>query len=388
MPKLIRVTTVPMSLKVLLRGQMRFMREAGFEVIMVSADGIELNDVKEFEGCRHELVNMTRQITPFKDLKAIWRLYRLFKKEKPDIVHSHTPKAGLLAMIAAKLSGVPIRIHTVAGLRFTTTTGLFRWVLVEMEKFTYRFATHVWPNSKTIMEFLRENRLVRQDKLGMIGKGSSNGIDLTRFSQAALDPVKMEAIKKLIGFDPALIYILAVGRIVKDKGTSELLDAFVRLAEEEVRVRLVMVGTLEDDLDPISDESRKILTTHQGIINAGWHDEVEYFMHTCTYFVHASYREGFPNVLLQAGAMGCPIICSRIEGNIDIVEENVSGVIFTVRNADDLYKKLKFAIKNHEKMREMADCLKRNIEEHFDQRAVMNEMKNRYLELLEKRKTR
>jgi glycosyltransferase involved in cell wall biosynthesis len=328
---------------------------------------------------------MTRQITPFKDLSAIWQLYKLFKKEKPDIVHSHTPKAGLLAMVAARLSGVPIRIHTVAGLRFTTTTGLFRWILVEMEKFTYRFSNHVWPNSNSIMDFLKEKKLARPAKLGMIGKGSSNGIDLTRFSTSALKKERIEETKRLINYDPNLIYILAVGRIVKDKGTSELLEAFTRSFEEDARLRLVMVGTLEDDLDPISEESRKILKTHQGIINAGWHDEVEYFMATCDFFIHASYREGFPNVLLQAGAMGCPIICSRIEGNVDIVEDNVSGLIFTVRDSDDLYQKLKFAIANRDRMRAMATKLRGIIEEHFDQRNVMNGLKTRYMELLSQR---
>src|SRR5678809_968613 len=121
MPKLIRVTTVPMALKHLLSGQMRYMKESGFDVIMVSADGKEREDILKNEGCPHVIIPMTRQITPFADLRSLWRLYNFFKREKPDIVHSHTPKAGLLSMFAAKLSGVKIRIHTIAGLRFMTS---------------------------------------------------------------------------------------------------------------------------------------------------------------------------------------------------------------------------------------------------------------------------
>ncbi len=186
MPKLIRVTTVPMALKVLLRGQMKYMKESGFEVIMVSADGEELEDVLQYEGCPHHLVHMTRKITPVTDLRSLWEMYRFFKKEKPDIVHSHTPKAGLLAMLAAKMAGVRIRVHTIAGLRFMTSTGLTRRILTRMEKITAGAATHVWPNSHSLLKYVKENRLARDSKLEVIGKGSSNGIDLTRFSKQAL----------------------------------------------------------------------------------------------------------------------------------------------------------------------------------------------------------
>ena len=162
--KLIRITTVPMALKVLLRGQMKYMREQGVEVLMVSADGPELEDVKNYEQCRHVLVHMTRAITPVQDLRSLWQLYRLFKKEKPDIVHSHTPKAGLLAMLAGRMAGVKIRIHTIAGLRFVTATGMSRKVMIAMEKLTGRMATQVWPNSQSLYDYVVDNKLVDPKK--------------------------------------------------------------------------------------------------------------------------------------------------------------------------------------------------------------------------------
>ena len=140
MPKLIRITTAPLSLKYLLSNQMRYMKENGFEVIMVSSDGKEWPDLLVNEGCEYRIVHMTRKITPFQDLRSLWKLYRLFCKEKPDIIHSHTPKAGLLAMLAAKLAGIKIRIHTIAGLRFMTATGMKRQMLVLMEKLTGKVA--------------------------------------------------------------------------------------------------------------------------------------------------------------------------------------------------------------------------------------------------------
>ncbi|MGB3007815.1 MAG: glycosyltransferase, partial [Chitinophagaceae bacterium] len=229
MPKLIRITTAPISLNVLLPWQMRYMNEHGFEVLMVSSDGPELNTVLEREGCRHHIIPMTRKMSPFADLKCLWLLYRLFRKEKPDIVHSHTPKAGLLSMLAAKFAGVKIRIHTIAGLRYVTTTGFSRKILVFMEKLTGKAATHVWPNSNSLKKFIEENKLVANSKLEVIGWGSSNGVRLSRYSLEALLGEKIQETKQLIQYDPSLTYFLSVGRIVHDKGMDELLNAFISI---------------------------------------------------------------------------------------------------------------------------------------------------------------
>src|SRR5450432_3492644 len=200
MPKLIRITTAPLSLKYLLFNQMRYMKENGFDVIMVSSEGKEWPDLLENEGCDYRIVHMTRKITPFRDLRSLWKLYRLFRKEKPDIVHSHTPKAGLLAMLAAKFAGIRIRVHTIAGLRFMTATGMKRRILVFMEKITGKAAKEVWPNSYSLLNYIREHRLVKEKKLEVIGHGSSNGVNLNRFTIAALKPEKLAEIKQLIGY--------------------------------------------------------------------------------------------------------------------------------------------------------------------------------------------
>lgn len=382
MPKLIRVTTVPMSLKVLLRGQMKFMSNAGFDVIMISADGKELKDVIEYEKCPHKLIEMTREITPFKDLAAFWKFYIFFKKEKPDIVHSHTPKAGLLAMMAAKMAGVRIRIHTIAGLRFMTSAGITRSILIQMEKITGKAATHVWPNSGSLLQYVLSNKLVKPGKLELIGKGSSNGIDLKRFSRSALTIQEIEKVKRVIHYDNSLNYILSVGRIVRDKGIKELVHAFDILYKENKKLRLVLVGDFEEKLDPLDEQTMQLIKNHQGIVLAGWQDEVEYFMSVADLLVHASHREGFPNVLLQAGAMECPIVCSGIEGNIDVVDDKENGLIFTVRDEADLLVKLKTAIDNPGRMKEMASRLRKKIEDNFDRSYVHQQLQKRYNELL------
>lgn len=382
MPKLIRITTAPISLNVLLRGQMRYMNENGFEVVMVSSDGTELETVRANEQCRHHIVPMTRRMTPFGDLRCLWLLYRFFKKEKPDIVHSHTPKAGLLAMLAARFAGVKIRIHTIAGLRFVTTKGISRSVLIAMEKLTGKAATHVWPNSFSLERYVKKNKLVNDKKLEVIGHGSSNGVSLLRYSTQSLKEDKLEEIKQLIKYNPSLKYFLSVGRIVHDKGMDELLNAFVRIHSANPDTRLVLVGAFEDYVDPVSDKARQLIQTHPAVIMAGWSDAVEYFMHLSFALVHPSHREGFPNVLLQAGAMSCPIICSRIDGNIDIVEHSSTGLIFEVKNEEELFQQMQYALNNPLVLQQYAKTLHQHIEQHFDQPQVHSLLRKKYLELL------
>lgn len=382
MPKLIRITTAPISLNVLLRGQMRYMNENGFDVVMVSSDGTELETVKANEQCRHHIIPMTRRMTPLGDLRCLWLLYRFFKKEKPDIVHSHTPKAGLLAMLAARFAGVKIRIHTIAGLRFVTTKGISRKVLIVMEKLTGKAATHVWPNSFSLERYVKANKLVNDEKLEVIGHGSSNGVSLLRYSKQALKEDKLEEIKKLIKYDPSLKYFLSVGRIVHDKGMDELLNAFVRIHSANPDTRLILVGAFEDYVDPVSDKARQLIQTHPAVIMAGWSDTVEYFMHLSFALVHPSHREGFPNVLLQAGAMGCPVICSRIDGNVDIVEHSSTGLIFEVKNEEELFQQMQYALDNPLVLQQYAKTLRHHIEQHFDQPKVHSLLREKYMELL------
>lgn len=351
---------------------------------MISSDGPELKTVLEREKCRHQVIPMTRKITPFRDLHSLWLLYRFFKKEKPDIVHSHTPKAGLLAMQAAKLAGIKLRIHTIAGLRFMTAKGFTRTVLIKMEKLTGKAATHVWPNSFSLYEYIKKNKLVKSGKLEVIGLGSSNGIDLKRYSGAALKEDKLVEIKAHIQYDEQLIYFLSVGRIVHDKGMDELLRAFVQINKKYPQTRLVLVGGFEDDLDPISNEAREIVKTHPAIIQAGWSNAVEYYMHLSFALVHPSHREGFPNVLLQAGAMDCPVICSAIEGNIDIVENNKTGLLFEVKNEKELQEKMEWALSNEITLQQYATNLRNKIEQNFNQPMVHQQIFKRYTELLQK----
>src|SRR5690554_1415472 len=314
--KLIRITTVPVSLKTLLKGQHRFMSEKGFEVVGVSSKGQELQDVQNDENIRVIALEMSRTISPLKDLKSLWNFYRLCMREKPLIVHSHTPKAGIVGMLGAKLAGVPIRLHTVAGLPLMEATGIKRKVLDFVEKLTYSSATKVYPNSKGLYDFILENNYTTKNKLKVIGNGSSNGIDTSLFSPDGITEEAKNTLRTKLNLSADDFVFVFVGRLVGDKGINELVSAFKRISEsanqrisesanqrisesanqrisesanqrisksanqqisESANQRiskLLLVGSFESDLDPLLPETLKEIEANPKIISVGYQKDV------------------------------------------------------------------------------------------------------------------
>lgn len=340
--KIIRITTVPLSLSGLLHGQLRFMSKY-FDILGVSSKGKknELERLTDYEGVPTYAIEMTRKITPLKDIIAVYKLFKLFKKEKPFIVHSHTPKAGTLSMLAAKLAGVPHRLHTIAGLPLLEATGFKRFVLNTVEKITYASATKIYPNSFGLSNIILEHKFTKKEKLKVIANGSSNGIDIERFNPYRFnDTEKKDAIRKELNISKTDFVFLFVGRLVADKGLNELVTAFNKLSLQYDDVKLLLVGGYESELDPVSSESLQIIDNNNNIISSGWVQDV------CPYFAIShvltfpSYREGFPNVVMQAGAMGLPCIVSNINGCNEIIIEGENGTIIPVKDSNILYTKM------------------------------------------------
>lgn len=381
MPKLIRITTVPLSLKLLLAGQMKYVKEQGWEVIIVSAEGREVDQVIKAEGVCHEVIPFTRKITPLQDLLCIWKLIKLFRREKPDIVHTHTPKAGLLGMIAANLAGIKIRIHTLAGIPAMAAEGSKKSLLESAEKWTYSNATEVWPNSEGLRKFVTEQGLCPAHKLRIIHKGSSNGVDLEKFNREALKENHLVAATMRIQPGDDDFIVLSVGRLVKDKGIEELVSAFLN-SKIVNRSKLVLLGAFEQDLNPLSPETMQLIRNHARIVQIDWSDHVSHYLALADVLVHPSHREGFPNVLLEAGAMNVPVICSDIIGNKDLITQQKTGLIFPVKDAGVLQEALEFAFFKREKMGHYASNLYREVVEHFDRKILHREIFNNYQRLL------
>ncbi len=335
--KLIRITTAPMALKYLLKGQMSFMSKNGFDVIMISADGQELNDVIESEKCKHFIVPFTRKITIIKDLYATFKLYRILIREKPDIVHTHTPKAGVVGMLASYFTRVPARLHTVAGLPLVETTGFKRFILNFVERLTYRCSTMVYPNSFGLKDIIMKNRFTSEDKLRVIGNGSSNGIDTSYFSPDLFSIEEKRSLKSKLGIGKNDFVFIFVGRIVSDKGINELVKAFNKICLVEENIKLLLVGPYEDELDPLQRNTKLLINDNYKIISVGYQNDVRPYFSISNCLVFPSYREGFPNVVMQAGAMKLPSIVSDINGCNEIIENNVNGLVIKVKSVRAIY---------------------------------------------------
>ncbi|MCF0199234.1 MAG: glycosyltransferase family 4 protein [Bacteroidaceae bacterium] len=332
--KIIRATTVPMSLDAFVRGLVPEL-QAKYEVVLLSSEGPEWNVLKrDLPGVQCIKVPMERHISPAKDLLSLWRLYRVFRSERPRMVHSMTPKAGLLCMMAAWLARVPVRLHTFTGLVFPTATGLKRQVLKFTDWLTCACATHIIPEGEGVRRDLLCNGVTKKP-LQVLGYGNVRGIDLERFSPAA-------AIDKAPLADlPSVITFVAVGRLVGDKGINELVEAFVRLHAEHAETRLLLVGPEEKELDPLRSETLSQIEEHPAIVAVGAQRDVRPWFAASDVAVLASYREGFPNVVIEAGAMGLPQIVTDINGANEIIVEGKNGTIVPPRDADALYGAMK-----------------------------------------------
>ena len=344
-PKLIRITTIPLSLEKLLEGQLSFMNEH-YEVTAVSAEKERLEKYGIDNNVETYHVEMTREITPVKDLQALIKLFRFFKKEKPAIVHTHTPKAGIVGMLAAKLAGVPLRLHTVAGMPLLETSGTKRKILEQVEKLTYSLATKVYPNSRGLKKIILDHNFSGPEKLKVLGKGSSNGIDTNYFdpSQFSVD-IKNSIRKEWKIPEEDLVYIF-IGRLVSEKGINELVAAFKDLQLLHTNISLLLVGPFEEDLDPLYPETHHEIEKNPKIITTGYQIDVRPFLAISNVLTFPSYREGFPNVVMQAGAMGLPSIVSNINGCNEIITSGENGIIIPVKNKQKLLEAMQKLIEN------------------------------------------
>lgn len=334
-PKLLRLTTVDTSLNTLLRGQLEYLNRS-LEVIGVADDSGLLDEVSRREGVRTVAVPMHREISLRADIRSLWHLIRLFRRERPHIVHANTPKASLLAMIAGWLTRVPHRIYTVTGLRFETAEGAFRTVLKTMERITCLCATKVIPEGDGVKDTLYRERITRKP-LQKIHNGNINGIDAVYFDGT---PEVLQRADEIRGGGDGFTFIF-IGRMVRDKGINELVAAFDRLSQEIKNVKLLLVGRFEEKLDLVLPATKRMIEQNQQIVFAGYQRDVRPYLAASDALVLPSYREGFPNVVLQAGAMGLSSIVTDINGCNEIVIEGRNGTIIPKMDAEALYRAMK-----------------------------------------------
>ena len=373
--KIIRTSTVSTSLNTFCRGTLRRLAQT-YDVVAVSTPDDELHEMAQREGVRVVGVAMRRPIAPLRDIVSLWRLIRVFRRERPTMVHSITPKAGLLSMIAAWICHVPVRLHTFTGLVFPTATGLKQRILMLTDRITCACATHIVPEGEGVKADLINYNITRKP-LQVLGYGNVRGIDLNHYRRS---PEVMTAAQSISRSD--VFTFVFVGRVVRDKGINELVEAFVRLHQAEPATRLILVGRFEDNLDPVSGKTRLAIERCDAIEAVGSQSDVRPWLAAADALVFPSYREGFPNVVIEAGALDLPSIVTDINGSREIIVHGKNGVIVPPRNAQALLQAMTQFVQNPQATQAMAANARQMIASRFEKSFVEQCLMDYYKEIL------
>ena len=398
--KIIRTSTIPGSLNNFCRNILGELNDK-YEVVAVSSPGPKLVELAEREGVRMMAVPMERHISLWRDVVSLFRMVRVFRQERPALVHSMTPKAGMISMLAGWLTGVPVRVHTFTGLVWPTSTGLKRKILMLTDKLTCACATHIIPEGEGVKNDLIRGGITRKP-LRVLGHGNCKGIDLEYFQVSEKLKVKSEELRK-----PDVFTFLFVGRITRDKGVNELVEAFVRLHRECPKTRLLLVGGFEDSLDPVKISTKALIEhVENGIEAVGpkYGDDLLAYYAAADCLVLPSYREGFPNTPIEAGAMGLPCIVTDINGSREIisltpdpspggegrnftepgksVDIRKNGIVVPSKDADALYEAMRLMSLDSDMRERMAANARPMIAERFEASYVRNCLYEFYDEIL------
>jgi lipopolysaccharide/colanic/teichoic acid biosynthesis glycosyltransferase len=385
--KLLHITTIPMSLT-FLKGQVGYMRERGFEVQAVSSPGEDLERFGNDEGVPVHAVPMIRQITPFRDFAAFVRIARVVREIRPDIVHAHTPKGGLLGMAAATLTRVPIRIYQMRGLPFVTAKGLRRRLLKLTERISCRMAHIVICNSHSMRQVALDDRLCPPGKIKVLLGGSGNGVDAAvRFNPGRLSPTIRSEVRQELEIPQDATVIGFVGRIVKEKGIAELEQAWQSLRDEYPATRLLIIGPFETK-DPVPAHAVARLQRDPRVLMPGMEWDTPPLYSAMDVVVLPTHREGFPNVPLEAAAMELPVVATRIPGCVDAVSEGVTGLLVSPRDPVALADAIRRYLDDPELRRCHGQAGRDRVLTEFRQEALWEVLHQEYLRLARDRSER
>ena len=369
MKKLVIIVTVPVVLETWLKGQAKFLSDY-YEVEIITAPSHTISSIESYENVSIKTMDFNRQINFFKDIKVLMQLWLYLIKEKPSIVYTLTPKAGLLGMIASWISGVKHRVHCVVGLPHLEAEGTRKTILTMTEKITYFFSSKIYCNSINLKDIVAS---MTSKSVDIIGNGSVNGVDTDYFKDRLTSKEKTQVLEKL-GFKTDDFVIIFVGRIVKDKGINELLNVVNALSLKYTNIKLLLIGDYKNESDPISEKSMQIIDENASIKYLEFQEDIGIFMSISNLFVLPSYREGLPNVLIEAGSYGIPLVATNINGCNEIITHNQNGVLVNKKDEKDLSNAIEKLITDKEFYQKIKTNIRPSIVSRYDQKYFLSEL--------------
>lgn len=373
------ITTIPLSL-IFFTGQVQVLKKE-FDVEVVSGSGEKLDSFSKNEKVKSYVVEMKREISFINDLKSLLQLVFLFLREKPEIIHGSTPKAGLLSMISGWITRVPTRIYYIHGLRYQGATGIKKKILIIMEKLSCFFATDVFSVSKGVKEVLGTDQITMK-KINIIGNGSVNGIDIDYFSVKNTDIIDIHD-NYNIGKDNFVFGF--VGRIVKDKGINELVNSFLEINKKYGNTKLLLVGNYEELLSPIDKDVKMEIENNQNIITVGFKHDIRPFLKIMDIFVFPSYREGFGVSLMEASAMDIPLISTDIIGCNEIIQDGYNGVLVAPKSTIKLKETMEMLLVDKKKLEYISSVTRKFVIDKYEQKELWEKTLEAYCKVADSR---
>jgi glycosyltransferase involved in cell wall biosynthesis len=342
------IATVPFFMATQLGSQIAAMLEAGMHVTVITSPGPELDRLPKHPDLHVHTLHIPRNISPKADFLATLHLFRLLRRLSPEIVHSTTPKAGLLSAIAGFLAHVPVRLHTFTGQPWLDLRGAMRIAARQSDRLIGWLNTHCYADSPSQARFLVKQGLLKASRISVIGEGSLAGVDLSRFNRERLGSQTREKVRKELGISSGTTLFIFIGRITRDKGIGELLTAAEQLSSARWDFSLLLLGPMDDETGGSASISRAELEGRGYLHYLGYSAVPENYLAAADVLCLPSYREGFGTVVIEAAAMGLPTIGTRINGLIDAVVDGETGLLVDARDATALAKAMRMLIEKPE----------------------------------------
>jgi lipopolysaccharide/colanic/teichoic acid biosynthesis glycosyltransferase/glycosyltransferase involved in cell wall biosynthesis len=376
----VHVATVPEALG-FLKGQVGFMRANGVEIAAVAAPGKYLDDFGREQGVGVHAVAMARRITPAEDARALMSMTRTLHRLRPTIVHAHTPKGGLLGTVGALAAGVPVRIYHMRGLPLETARGSRRQLLWATERVTCAAATHVLCVSHSLRQRAIDEGLCPPEKIEVLGGGSGQGVDASRFDPAQVGADARRATRARLGIPDEALVVGFLGRLSREKGLGELLQAFSALSGRHPRLHLMVAGG-EEPRDAISETAMRFLREDARVHWLGHDWESPPLYAAMDVVALPTYREGFPNVPLEAAAMGLPVVATSVTGCVDAVVDGTTGTLVLPRDAAALEVALERYLEQPALRRAHGEAGRQRVLASFRREPLWDALLSRYLQLV------
>lgn len=363
--RIARVCTTPLSVITQLKTQLDALGKTGAVIMVITSPDFLQQEIKSIQNCVFKPLSIYREINLIKDLIALIRLIFIFRKEQFDIVHSNTPKAGLLCAMAAKIARVPIRLHTFTGQPWVTLKGPKRMILRCCDKLISYLNTHCYADSLSQRQFLIDEGIIQSPKISVIGNGSISGVDLVRFNSQNFSQLDKQSFRNLFHIKEDELVVLFIGRITRDKGIFELIQSFHELITLQPNIKLIIAGPFEQEIEK---EVRSFANSRgeSNIIFSGFCHDPENLLAISDMLCLPSYREGFGTVVIEAAAMEIPTVGTKIYGLTDSIIDGVTGLLVKPKNVQELTQALLKLILNKDLRAMLGKNAKKRVYQDFD----------------------